>query len=107
MSLIRKGKSERLEEGHKQWIINEVKNKITKLQVLKKLEEKNYPEELIKDCLEYYDTQSVALDKDIQKKINKHPRFMRKQLRKLYKDYKAGKMIFPEGYDQDKFLDKE
>ncbi len=48
-----------------------------------------------------------GLDEDVKKKINKYPKFMRKQLRVLYKDYKNGKLVFPEGFDKDKFLNKE
>ncbi len=47
------------------------------------------------------------LDIDVEKKIMKHPKFMRKKLRELYKDYKAGKLIFPESYDKKDFLGKE
>lgn len=47
------------------------------------------------------------LDLDVEKKIKKYPKFMRKQLRILYKDYKNGKLIFPEGFDKNKFLNKE
>jgi len=49
----------------------------------------------------------TELDIDVERKINKQPKFMRKKLRELYKDYRAGKLIFPEGYDKDKFLNKE
>jgi len=48
-----------------------------------------------------------ALDLDVEKKINKYPRFMRKKLRILYKEYKKGNLIFPEGFDKEKFLNKE
>lgn len=48
-----------------------------------------------------------SLDLDVEKKINKYPKFMRKQLRILYKDYKNGKLIFPEGFNKEKFLNKE
>ena len=44
---------------------------------------------------------------DVEKKINRYPKFMRKQLRILYVDYKKGKLVFPEGFDKGKFLDKE
>ena len=51
--------------------------------------------------------ESSELNDYIEKKINKYPKFMRKKLRLLYKDYKNGKMVFPEGYDKEKFLNKE
>jgi len=52
-------------------------------------------------------TEKTALDMDVEKKINRYPKFMRKQLRILYVDYKNGKLVFPEGFDKGKFLDKE
>jgi len=53
------------------------------------------------------DEEKSELDLDVEKKIKKYPRFMRKQLRVLYKDYKNGKLIFPDGFDKEKFLNKE
>lgn len=47
------------------------------------------------------------LDADVDKKINKYPKFMRKDLKRLYKDYKKGNLIFPEGFDKNKFLGKK
>jgi len=47
------------------------------------------------------------LDMDVEKKINKYPKFMRKKLKDLYKDYKAGKLIFPKGYDKNKLPKKD
>jgi hypothetical protein len=47
------------------------------------------------------------LDADVEARIKKHPKKIQKKLRMLYKDYKEGKLIFPEGYDKDKYLNKE
>lgn len=47
------------------------------------------------------------LDRDIERKIKKFPKKQRKQLAKLYKEYKAGNMIFPEGFEKENFLNKE
>lgn len=49
----------------------------------------------------------TGIDLDVENRIKKYPRAMRKKLRELYKDYKEGKLIFPEGYDKKKFLNKE
>lgn len=47
------------------------------------------------------------LDEYVEKKINRYPKAVRGKLRMLYKEYKAGNVIFPEGFDKDKFLNKE
>jgi len=53
------------------------------------------------------ESEEQRLDRDVEKKIKKYPRFMRKRLRELYKDYKAGKLILPEGYKKEDYLDKD
>ena len=46
------------------------------------------------------------LDADVEREIKKYPKKIRSKLRGLYKDYKDGKLIFPEGFDKKKFLKK-
>jgi len=48
-----------------------------------------------------------ALDADVEEKLKKYPRKVRKKLRLLYKEYKEGRLVFPEGFDKDKVLNKE
>lgn len=47
------------------------------------------------------------VDDYIKEKLKKFPKKQRKQLIKLYKEYKKGNMIFPEGFEKDNFLNKE
>jgi len=47
------------------------------------------------------------LDLDVEERINKHPRKVRKHLKMLYEEYKKGNLIFPEGFDKGKFLNKQ
>jgi len=47
------------------------------------------------------------LDIDVENKIKRYPKKIRKKLKMLYQDYKEGKVIFPEGYDKGKILNKE
>jgi len=47
------------------------------------------------------------LDIDVENRIKIHPKKVRKKLRMLYKEYKKGNLIFPEGFDKNKILNKE
>ena len=40
------------------------------------------------------------IDEDVNKKIKKYPRRDRSHLRRLYQDYKDGKILFPEGFNK-------
>jgi len=50
---------------------------------------------------------SPELDADVEKKIKKYPKKIQKKLRVLYLEYKKGNLVFPEGMDKSKFLDKD
>jgi len=47
------------------------------------------------------------LDEEVEDRIKKYPKKVQKRLRLLYKEYKKGNLIFPEGFDKDKILNKE
>ena len=47
------------------------------------------------------------LDADVEQKLKKYPRKVRKKLRLLYQEYKKGNLVFPEGFDKDKVLNKD
>lgn len=51
--------------------------------------------------------EKTELDNEVEERLKKYPKKVRKKLRLLYQDYKEGKLIFPEGYDKSKFLNKE